>query len=70
MRPQIKLVEGKGRMFQSDVGEAIVSRRSRNDSAARAWEKRFNSAGASLTIVGIFDAGGTAFDSEIWSTRH
>jgi len=65
LRPQIKLVDG--RMFRPDVGEAIVSRK---------ITERFSGAGLgdalqlgrrSLTVVGIFDAGGTAFDSEIWS---
>ncbi len=65
LRPQIKLVEGKGRMFQS--GEAIVSQK---------VAERFSGAGLgdslqlgrrTLTVVGIFDAGGTAFDSEIWA---
>ena len=67
LRPQIKLVEGKGRMFRPNIGEAIVSQK---------VAERFSGAGLgdtlqlgrrSLTVVGIFDAGGTAFDSEIWS---
>jgi putative ABC transport system permease protein len=65
IRPGIKLIEG--RMFRPDVGEAIVS---------RSIAERFGGAGLGqtiqlgrrgLTVAGVFDAGGTAFDSEIWS---
>ena len=65
IRPRIKLIEG--RMFRPDVGEAIVSRKIAD---------RFEDAGLGdtlqlgrrkLTMVGVFDADKTAFDSEIWS---
>jgi ABC-type antimicrobial peptide transport system permease subunit len=64
LRPQVKLVEG--RMWRPGASEVIV---------ARAVASRFQGAGLGETIrfalrdwtvVGIFDAGGSAFDSEIW----
>lgn len=65
MRPQIKMVEG--RMFHPEVGEAIVSRKiaDRFSGAGLGQTLQFGRRG--LTIVGVFDAGGTGFDSEIWS---
>lgn len=65
LRPQVKIVEGQ--MLRPGLGEAIVSRK---------IAQRFESTGIGETIhlgrrdwkvVGLFDAGGTAFDSEIWS---
>lgn len=64
LRPQVRLLEG--RLFQPGLHEAIVSRR---------ISKRFQNAGlgdslpfgrTSWKVVGIFEAGNTAFDSEIW----
>jgi putative ABC transport system permease protein len=65
MRPQIKLVEG--RMFRPDVGEAIVSRRVADRFRGAGLGEALQLGRRSLTVVGVFDAGGTAFDSEIWS---
>lgn len=65
MRPYVKIVEG--RMFRDGVNEVIVARRIRD---------RFVNAGVGDTfvfgpqqwkVVGVFDAQGTAFDSEIWA---
>jgi putative ABC transport system permease protein len=65
LRPNFKIVEG--RMFNPGVSEIIVS---------RGISKRFKNMGVGdivhaganrWKIVGIFDAGGTAADSEIWS---
>jgi putative ABC transport system permease protein len=65
LRPYIRIVEG--RMMRSGTSELIVSRR---------MQERFphTSVGDSLrlgprawTVVGVFDAAGTAFDSEIWA---
>jgi putative ABC transport system permease protein len=65
LRPQIKLVAG--RMFQPDVGEAIVSRKVADRFSGAGLGDALQLGRRSLTVVGIFDAGGTAFDSEIWS---
>jgi putative ABC transport system permease protein len=65
LRPQFKLVEG--RMFRPGLSEVIVS---------RGISQRFKNCRLGDTIhfgvyrwnvVGIFDAGGTAPDSEIWT---
>ena len=64
MRPEVRIVEG--RRFAKGVRELIVS---------RSLSRRFKNmelgdtlpiAQSEWTVVGIFDAGGTAYDSEIW----
>jgi putative ABC transport system permease protein len=65
LRPQVKLVEG--RMHKTGIGEAIVSRKvaARFESTGMGESLRLGR--RDFTIVGLFDAGGTAFDSEIWT---
>lgn len=65
LRPRIKLVEG--RMFRPDVGEAIVSRRIADRFSGTSLGETLQLGRRGLTVVGVFDAGGTSFDSEIWS---
>ena len=67
LRPQVRLVEG--RMFRpgtSEIitGRAIADRASGFQGAALGETLRF--AGRDWTVVGVFDAGRTGFDSEIW----
>jgi len=64
LRPQVKLV--KGRMFRPGTAEVIAGRSiaSRFQGAGLGETLRF--ASADWTVVGIFDAGRTGFDSEIW----
>lgn len=65
MRPQVKIVEG--RMFNTDVGEAIVSRKIADRFSGTGLGETLQLGRRNLTVVGVFDAGGTGFDSEIWS---
>jgi putative ABC transport system permease protein len=64
LRPQVEMVEG--RMFRAGSSEIVAGR-------SIAW--RFEGAGIGerlrfgqrdWTVVGLFDAGGSGFDSEIW----
>jgi len=65
LRPQVKVVEG--RMFRPGAAEVIVGRSiaQRFDEARLGSTLRFG--GRTWSVVGIFDAGGSAFDSEIWA---
>ena len=65
LRPQFKLIEG--RMFRPGLSEVIVSKGiSRRFKNCRVGDTiRFGS--YQWKVVGIFDAGGTAPDSEIWT---
>jgi len=64
LRPQVKLIEG--RTFRAGSSEIIVG-----INIARRFEGtgiggRLRFAQRDWTVVGIFDAGGSGFDSEIW----
>jgi putative ABC transport system permease protein len=65
LRPHLKLVEG--RMFRPDVGEAIVSRKIADRFQGASLGDELQLGRRKFAVVGIFDAGGTGFDSEIWS---
>ncbi|MDB6020807.1 MAG: hypothetical protein JWQ04_664, partial [Pedosphaera sp.] len=64
LRPQVKLVEG--RWFTPGKREVVVSRRLAKRFANFEAGGKFKTGGKELTVVGITDAGNSAFDSEIW----
>jgi len=55
-----------GRMFTPGLAEAIVSKRISERFQALDIGNRFKIQGTEYTIVGLFDAGGKAFESEMW----
>ncbi len=61
----VRLVEG--RMFQPKLGEVVIGRgvALRHQGARVGGRLAFGR--RTWTVVGVFDAGGTAFDSEIWA---
>jgi putative ABC transport system permease protein len=65
IRPQVKLDEG--RMFREGLGEAIASRKVAERFSGTGMGETIHVGRGDWKIVGLFDAGGTAFDSEIWS---
>ena len=68
VRPELKIVEGRG--FASGTAEAIVSR-SVSERFENAQVGKTIVAGAERwTVVGIFDAASTPYDSEIWVDVH
>jgi ABC-type lipoprotein release transport system permease subunit len=64
LRPQARLVAG--RMFRPGTAEIVVGRAVADgfEGAGRGETLRF--ASRDWTVVGVFDAGHTGFDSEIW----
>ncbi|HXH39910.1 MAG TPA: ABC transporter permease [Thermoanaerobaculia bacterium] len=64
MRPYIKLVEG--RMFRPGVNEVIVARRIRDRFVNTGIGDEFQFGTQKYSVVGVFDAQATAFDSEMW----
>lgn len=56
----------EGRMFEPGIAEAIVSRRIAERFQAFEIGDRFRLQGTDFTVVGLFDAGGKAFESEVW----
>jgi putative ABC transport system permease protein len=64
LRPQVKIIAG--RMFKPGTSEVIVGRSISEgfDGVEIGQAQRF--AGREWTIVGVFDGGKSAFDSEMW----
>ncbi|MBI2882758.1 MAG: ABC transporter permease [Candidatus Methylomirabilis oxyfera] len=64
LRPQVRVISG--RMFRSGSAEITVGRSiaERFDGTGIGEPLRFG--GRHWTVVGVFDAGGSAFDSEVW----
>jgi len=65
MRPQWHLVEG--RMFQAGLPEIVVSRMISNRFPHAKLGDQIRLGKAEWKVAGIFEAGHTAFDSEIWA---
>src|SRR6266850_1970084 len=55
-----------GRTFQPGLAEAIVSRRISERFQGMEIGDKFRVQATDYTVVGLFDAGGKAFESEIW----
>jgi len=65
LRPEYKLVEG--RFFRNGLREVMVSRKISQRFQTCGLGDRLKFAKGYWTVVGIFDAGNTAYDSEIWT---
>ncbi|MBC7700406.1 ABC transporter permease [Aquabacterium sp.] len=64
IRPQVKLVEG--RMFRPGTSEIVAGRAVARGFANMSLGHTVTMAGREWTVVGIFDAERSGFDSEIW----
>ena len=64
LRPQVKLVEG--RMFAPGTAEVIAGRSIADGFQGAGLGETLRFASRDWTVVGVFDAGRTGFDSEIW----
>ena len=64
LRPQVALVEG--RMFRPGTAEVIAGRAIADGFQGAGLGETLRFASRDWTVVGVFDAGHTAFDSEIW----
>jgi putative ABC transport system permease protein len=64
LRPYVRIVEG--RMFKPGLNEIIVSRRVRDRFVNTNVGDTFKFGPQTWNVVGVFDAQGTAYDSEIW----
>jgi putative ABC transport system permease protein len=64
MRPQVRLAEG--RMFRPGSSEVIVGRAIATGFEGIALGSTLRLGGRDWTVVGLFDAGRSGFDSEIW----
>jgi len=64
LRPQVSIVQG--RMFRPGSSEIVVGRSVARGFAGVEIGQQLSFAARQWTVVGIFDGGMTAFDSEIW----
>ncbi|GAA5160830.1 ABC transporter permease [Viridibacterium curvum] len=64
LRPQVQLIEG--RMFRPGSNEIIVGRSIANGFEGVGLGQTLNFARRDWQVVGVFDAGKTAFNSEVW----
>src|SRR6202795_4214638 len=68
IRKFTKIVQG--RLFSPGVTELIVGRNATHTYAGLTLNNVVDFAGGHWTVVGVFDAGGSAFDSEVWCDSH
>ena len=64
LRPNVKIVEG--RMFQPGTSEIITGRAIADGFRGAALGETLRFASRDWTVVGVFDAGHSGFDSELW----
>lgn len=68
IRTKIKMAEG--RMFTPGLSEIVVGKNANKSYAGLTLGNTIGLGTGHWNIVGIFDAGGTSFDSEIWGDAH
>lgn len=68
VRSKIRVVEG--RLFQPGLSELIVGHAAARTYSGLNLGDQVRLGGGVWRVVGIFDAGGTAFDSEVWCDGH
>src|SRR6202166_2058095 len=65
IRKNVKIVQG--RMFQPGLAELIVGKNATTSYSGLTVDNTVNFGGGHWKVVGVFDAGGSAFDSEVWA---
>jgi putative ABC transport system permease protein len=68
VRPNVKIVEG--RFIQPGLNELIVGRNVAHTYQGLSLGSMAKFGGGNWRVVGVFDAGGSAFDSEVWCDAH
>ena len=64
VRQKLKIVEG--RFFQPGLTELVVGRNATRSYSGLALGDSVKLGGGTWRVVGVFDSGGSAFDSEVW----
>src|SRR5260370_18426107 len=68
MRKQLKIVEG--RMFQAGLNEVVVGKNANTSYSGLTLGNTINLGSVRWQGVGVFDAGGSAFHSEVRADSH
>src|SRR6266849_1433711 len=68
IRSNVKIIQG--RMFRPGLSEIIVGKNAKTTYSGLTLGSTIWLGSARWQVVGIFDAGGSAFDSEVWGDAH
>jgi putative ABC transport system permease protein len=68
IRRNIKIIEG--RMFRPGLSELVAGKNAKATYSGLTLGSTIGLGSAHWQVVGIFDAGGSAFDSEVWGDAH
>lgn len=68
IRKQVKIVQG--RMFQPGLAEVIVGKNANKTYSGLTLGNKIRLGKLEWQVVGVFDAGGSSFDSEVWGDSH
>src|SRR6267378_3163100 len=68
IRRNVKIIEG--RMFQPGLSELVVGKNAKVTYSGLTLGNTIGLGSVRWQVVGIFDAGGSAFDSEVWGDAH
>ncbi|MHB8502414.1 MAG: ABC transporter permease [Candidatus Acidiferrales bacterium] len=68
IRKQVKIVQG--RMFKAGLSEIVVGKNATNTYKGLTVGNTITLGNVRWQVVGIFDAGGSSFDSEVWGDAH
>jgi len=68
IRKQVKIVQG--RMFEPGLAEVVVGKNANKTYSGLTLGNRIRLGKMPWQVVGIFDAGGSSFDSEVWGDSH
>jgi putative ABC transport system permease protein len=68
IRRNIRIIEG--RMFQPGLSELVVGKNAKATYTGLTVGSKIGLGSARWQVVGIFDAGGSSFDSEVWGDAH
>jgi putative ABC transport system permease protein len=68
IRKQVKIVQG--RMFKAGLAEVVVGKNANTTYSGLTLGKTIRLGSVPWQVVGVFDAGGSSFDSEVWGDAH
>src|SRR6266704_776083 len=68
IRSNVKIIEG--RMFRPGLSEIVVGKNAQATYTGLTLGSTIGLGSSRWQVVGIFDAGGSAFDSEVWGDAH
>jgi putative ABC transport system permease protein len=68
IRNKVKIVEG--RMFQAGLDEVVVGKNANVSYSGLTVGNTISLGNVQWKVVGVFDAGGSSFDSEVWCDGH